>query len=149
MLDAVAKRISILNVRAVDGFWQGRALIQGTETLLTGELDATVYDEATAREAFVHVINVVNERSTLIRDAVASTLVTPYNALWRQGRTAKLTAAQIAKKLSFEQIHTSEPDLPSKLISIQLGASDMFGQHRIGCLLGWDGAPLIAPSVVA
>jgi hypothetical protein len=144
----VAKRISIPKVRAVEGRWQATALFEGHETVLTSELDATAYDESLAREAFVHVIAIVSERSAAIREACAAALIDAYNTSWRQGRTPKLSAATFAKKLVFERVHASEPDHPSRLITLQLGCADLLGGHTLGCVLGWDGTPLFAPALV-
>jgi hypothetical protein len=143
----VAKRISILGLREVNGFWQGSALLEGTETMLTSDLDATVYSEDTAREAFIHVFNIVSDRAGHIRDVVAGSLLDTYNSRWRQGRSATLTRAALAKKLTFERVHCSEPDHPSRLISISVGGPEVIGRHRMGCLLGWDGTPLFAPAI--
>jgi hypothetical protein len=143
----VAKRISILGLRDVNGFWQGSALLDGSDTMLTSDLDPAVYSEDTARETFIHVFNVVSERASYIRDVVARSLVETYNARWRQGRTAALTPAALAKKLTFERVHCSEPDHPSRLISISIGGPEVIGRHRLGCLLGWDGGPLFAPAI--
>lgn len=144
----MAKRINLLNVRAIEGFWQGTALVEQAETLLTSELDASAYNEAVARETFVQVIEVVSSRSADIREAVSASLLETYNTLWRQGRSQKLTRPAFAKKLTFERIHASEPDHPSRLITIQVGCPTLLAGHRLGCILGWDGKTLFAPSLV-
>lgn len=144
----MAKRISILGLRPANGFWQGSALIDGSDTVLTSDLDATEYSEDAAREAFIHVFNVVSDRTALIRDLVAGSLLETYNSRWRQGRTPALTRAALAKKLTFARVHCSEPDHPSRLISISVGGPDVIGGHRMGCLMGWDGSPLFTPSIV-
>jgi hypothetical protein len=143
----VAKRINLLGLHVVNGFWQGSALLDGSETMLTSDLVATEYSEDAAREAFIHVFTVVSERASYIKDVVAGALVDTYNARWRQGRTAALNRAAFAKKLTFARVHCSEPDHPSRLISISVGGQDLIGGHRMGCLLGWDGSPLFAPAI--
>jgi hypothetical protein len=145
----VAKRINILSVKPVHGFWQGSALFEGSEALLTSEMDSAAYNEAVARETFVHVIEIVGSRSAAIRDAVATSMLDTYNLLWRQGRSAKLTKPTFAKKLSFERMHSSEPDHPSRLISLQLACRELMANHMLGCVLGWDGTPLFAPTTVS
>jgi hypothetical protein len=144
----VAKRINILSVRRVDGFWQGQVLLEQAETMLTSEMDGSAYDESQAREAFVHVVDVVQGRSAEIREALSSALLETYNTLWRQGRSAKLTRTAFAKKLVYHRIHASEPDHPSRLISVRIGCPDLLAGHLLGCVLGWDGKPMFLPAMV-
>jgi hypothetical protein len=125
--------------------WSARATLLGTDIRLTSQMRPSLYNEDVARSAFSHALVVISDKHAEIVSAIADALLATYNETWRDGPS--LSRDQFCGRLRIERIDVSEPDNPSRLITLILDDDGLFGGHQIEHMLEWDGRPLGEPSL--
>ena len=96
--------------------------------------------------ALTHAEDLLGRRLQTLLDDAVNTLLPTYNTSWNDG--SALGAAAFRTHLGVDAVHVSDPDNPSRLITVYLSTGKLFGGHLVECCLEWDGRPLGEPSLI-